>query len=101
MNVCNQNNSKTTGGRFTINFIVTLFCSLDEYYLTKIISFGLIFGQFPDVTARDCYGKYRGRGKILSWEEDEKDFPSRGFDRRRYLKQLSTNTKDLDSIEPR
>ena len=53
------------------------------------------------------------RGKILSWEEEvdeEEDieseevsggFPSRGFDRRRYLKQLSTNTKDLDSIEPR
>ena len=54
------------------------------------------------------------RGKILSWEEEgeeeelevtgvspQLDFPSRGFDRRRYLKQLSTNTKDLDSIEPR
>ena len=53
------------------------------------------------------------RGKILSWEEEESeeeeasgdspqlDFPSRGFDRRRYLKQLSTDTKDLDSIEPR
>ena len=55
------------------------------------------------------------RGKILSREEDgeedgeeevtgvspQLDFPSRGFDRRRYLKQLSTNTKDLDSIEPR
>ena len=56
------------------------------------------------------------RGKILSWEEEEEeeseeeeasgdspqlDFPSRGFDRRRYLKQLSTDTKDLDSIEPR
>lgn len=53
------------------------------------------------------------RGKILSWEEEEDEeehieseevsggFPSRGFDRRRYLKQLSTNTKDLDSIEPR
>ena len=60
------------------------------------------------------------RGKILAWEdggqEEEEDsdpeevsspsppqfgFPSRGFDRRRYLKQLSTNTKDLDSIAPR
>ena len=57
------------------------------------------------------------RGKKLSREEDgekeeeeeeevtgvspQLDFPSRGFDRRRYLKQLSTNTKDLDSIEPR
>ena len=61
------------------------------------------------------------RGKILSREGEGKeeedlesedasggspsppqlDFPSRGFDRRRYLKQLSTNTKDLDSIEPR
>ena len=58
------------------------------------------------------------RGKILSWEEEEEeeeeseeeeasgdspqlDFPSRGFDRRRFLKQLSTDTKDLDSIEPR
>ena len=58
------------------------------------------------------------RGKILAWEDggEEEDsdpeevsspsppqfgFPSRGFDRRRYLKQLSTNTKDLDTIEPR
>ena len=53
------------------------------------------------------------RGKILSWEEEEDEeehieseevsggFPSRGFDRRRFLKQLSTDTKDLDSIEPR
>lgn len=59
------------------------------------------------------------RGKILSWDEEEEeeseeeeeasgdspalqlDFPSRGFDRRRFLKQLSTDTKDLDSIEPR
>ena len=54
------------------------------------------------------------RGKILSWEADDEDseseeappppqlnFPSRGFDQRRYLKQLSTNTKDLDTIEPR
>ena len=59
------------------------------------------------------------RGKILPWEDDGEedsepeepsggsssppqfDFPSRGFDRRRYLKQLSTNTKDLECIEPR
>ena len=53
------------------------------------------------------------RGKILAWEEDGEedsgssssppqfDFPSRGFDRRRYLKQLSTNTKDLECIAPR
>ena len=71
----------------------------------------------PEIVMENIVARPRpvSRGKILSWEEDgeeeeeeeevvtppQLDFPSRGFDRRRYLKQLSTNTKDLDSIEPR
>ena len=76
-------------------------------------------GSDLEVVIEDIVTRPRpvSRGKILSWEEEgeedleeasgrspsppQLDFPSRGFDRRRYLKQLSTNTKDLDSIEPR
>ena len=76
-------------------------------------------GSEPEIVMENIVVRPRpvSRGKILSWEEDgeeeeeeeeevtgvspQLDFPSSGFDRRRYLKQLSTNTKDLDSIEPR
>ena len=74
------------------------------------------YGSEPEIVMENIVVRPRpvSRGKILSWEEDgeeeeeevtgvspQLDFPSRGFDRRRYLKQLSTNTKDLDTIEPR
>ena len=78
------------------------------------------YGSEPEIVMENIVVRPRpvSRGKILSWEEEgeeeeegegdevtgvspQLDFPSRGFDRRRYLKQLSTNTKDLDSIEPR
>ena len=74
----------------------------------------------PEIVPENLVSRPRpvSRGKILSWEADDEDreaeedrggspsppqldFPSRGFDQRRYLKQLSTNTKDLDTIEPR
>ena len=75
-------------------------------------------GSEPEIVMENIVARPRpvSRGKKLSREEDgekeeeeeevtgvspQLDFPSRGFDRRRYLKQLSTNTKDLDSIEPR
>ena len=73
-------------------------------------------GSEPEIVLENLVSRPRpvSRGKILSWEADNEDseaeedpsppqldFPSRGFDQRRYLKQLSTNTKDLDSIEPR
>ena len=56
------------------------------------------------------------KGKRLPWEDKEEDSESeseqdvivtsalltdRDFDRRRYLRQLATNTKDLETIEPR
>ena len=74
------------------------------------------YGSEPEIVMENIVVRPRpvSRGKILSWEEEgeeegeevtgvspQLDFPSRGFDRRRYLKQLSTNTKDLDTIEPR
>ena len=75
-------------------------------------------GSEPEIVMENIVARPRpvSRGKKLSREKDgekeeeeeevngvspQLDFPSRGFDRRRYLKQLSTNTKDLDSIEPR